>query len=266
MLRLGELGQEWNDATAPQAADLINDSVSAEEWIRRARPRITRVNTVLLQMTTTAGMIRDPGAARIASQITEVNTRLRDCWEELARAMASGDEEAYQRALAKTRATGQEKARIGLPIMSRLREKFGDEVSDAAMKAALTRVTSQMGAKFQAPVSWESVNRSMPAEPTIRYVQWSLSADNLDLSVEHPETGEWVALRYQASTPGKNSLGKMFIGRSSDGCRVQVTLIGKPMLNPTKHEFSLFLTTASRERILYGDCPEKLKACFDAQR
>lgn len=266
VLRLGELGQEWNDATAPLAADLINEDVGAEEWIRRAAPRMVRVNTVLLQMNTTAGMIKDPGAARIASQIADVNTRLRDCWEELARAMANGDEATYQRAAAKIRATGQEKTKIGLPIMSRLREKFGAEASDAAMKAAVTRVTSQMGIKIQAPVSWESINRAMPTDPTIRWVQWSLSSDNVDLRVQHPETGEWVALKYQGSSPGKNSTGKMFFGHAEGGRKVQVTLIGKPMISPSKYEFSLVLTSGSRERILYGDCPDKLKDCFEAQR
>lgn len=127
-------------------------------------------------------------------------------------------------------------------------------------------VSFAMAGQSVTRVSWESIDGSGPARPTVSVVAWDSTSSGSSLSVKDPGTLEWVPLRHLGTRRNETSLGAMFVGQGSDGRRVQLTLIGKPYYAPTRFEYALTFTKGPKERMFYGNCNEELEACFRANR
>lgn len=111
-------------------------------------------------------------------------------------------------------------------------------------------------------VLWESINESGPRRPSVRTIAWDAGPGGSSLAVRDPLTAEWISLKYLGKSRVDQSTGAMFVGRCSDGGRVQVTLIGMPYHAPNKFEYSLTFTKTDSERMLYGKCNDELIGCF----
>lgn len=111
-------------------------------------------------------------------------------------------------------------------------------------------------------VLWESINESGPRRPSVRTIAWDTGPGGSSLAARDPLTAEWISLKYLGKSRVDQSAGALFFGRSSDGWRVQVTLIGKPHHAPNKFEYSLTFTKTDSERMLYGNCNDELLGCF----
>jgi hypothetical protein len=117
-------------------------------------------------------------------------------------------------------------------------------------------------------VSWESINKSPPSDPTISRINWVVSADNLNLEIQDPEIGDWVGVDFQATQPSSSgsSLGAMFARRLPDGTFVQVALIASPVSNPKTFNYTFTITKAGKQRMFFGPCSTPLVDCFNARR
>ena len=115
--------------------------------------------------------------------------------------------------------------------------------------------------KFISAVKWESVNGGRPETTARTIIMWQLSDDARTLSWVPPE-GEAVPLRFVGSGAGPRSHGVRFYARLSSETEILVNLIGTPLGQISKIEYSVTFKRRSGETMQYGDAPPQMERCF----
>lgn len=115
--------------------------------------------------------------------------------------------------------------------------------------------------KFISSVKWESVNGGRPEPRERTVVMWQLSDDGRTLYWV-PFEGDPVPLRFVGSGAGPRSHAVRFYARLSSGTEILVNLIGSPLGQISKIEYSLTFNRRSGETMQYGDAPPEMQRCF----
>jgi hypothetical protein len=115
--------------------------------------------------------------------------------------------------------------------------------------------------QFVTTVNWISENGSGPRPVLRTFVMWKMSNDAKSLSFVNVD-GEVTPLRFLASERGPSSHGVLFGGRDSGGGVVLVNLMGSPLGNIRKIDYSITFKNGAKEIMQYGNASPQLVRCF----
>lgn len=143
-LQFEESVMEWNRATAQLYFELVDDSVSGEQWLSRYEPRMTRVRVAVRRGTEIVSMVRNPKVKKLLRDIHESNLTMLIGYDKVAEGIRRGDEASFNYGIERIQAGSARKRLVGVPFVQRLQEKLGREVMEKSFERSIAAVLDEL--------------------------------------------------------------------------------------------------------------------------
>jgi hypothetical protein len=142
LLKWGKYGQEWNLGSAPIVRDFLDQSVSAESFLKTSSTQLRKLTSIVYKMDTDAFRIEDAGVRNTISSMVSHHKKGLKIYNELHRAVMTNNSDLQLILSKKLSKWGQKKQNIFLPTYRRLSKILPDNIIDKTMSRLQNEVSS----------------------------------------------------------------------------------------------------------------------------
>jgi hypothetical protein len=144
LLRWGETAQEWNLASAPIVRDLLDQSVSAEDFIETSSRQLIEMKSVVFKMVTNAALIEDGGVRQTLAPLVEHHKVGITFYDQLHQAVVNNDVGKEQEVIKKISKWGQDKLEMSSPIVRKLSQVIPANIIDQTLQKMQQEITNEI--------------------------------------------------------------------------------------------------------------------------
>ena len=144
LLRWGETTQEWNLASAPIIRDLLDQSVSAEDFMETSSRQLLKLKSVVFKMVSDVALIEDGGVRKTLAPLVEHHKAGITLYDQLHQAVVNNDVGEEQEVIKKISKWGQDKLEMSSPIGRKLSQVIPANIIDETLRKMQQEVIKEL--------------------------------------------------------------------------------------------------------------------------